>query len=492
MMKKSSIWLLSIVFLLSIGIPSASASEPIPAQERLGLYYGWPSLVNGAAGNLTTAANTFAQYDQIVFGAGIADSSHGDHSNTQTIINNLNLLGGKEIFGYVNLGCPVPDPNETTVTTIKSNIDKWDAMGVQGVFLDCAGFDYGVTRVKQDQITDYAHSVGLNVFMNAWNPDDISGDLDENGMSNPSSVRAGDWYLAESWLISDNSYLSISDWAVKADKCRNYQSAKGIKTAVVSTNVASGATSGDHTTDKFKMAWWAAAMYGFSFQWTDIWYSAGNNALNYYAHLSTSYGTSFEGNPVHESSATTNFRATNAGVIYVTGNGSTTGTGTFGVYPTITIDGSAADWSGITALSTGTSSVKSLKVTQNSDNLYLFVGGTSLNGAGVIKQFYLITDNNIATGYNPTGWSSGGADYLLENNILYSYTGTGNSWSWSSVVTLSSSQYSYHATVIEAAVPLANLGLAIGDKIRVGYIHNNSSTNRLPEGTSLPEVRLLP
>lgn len=69
-------------------------------------------------------------------------------------------------------------------------------------------------------------------------------------------------------------------------------------------------------------------MYGFPFQWSDIWYSAGNNVLNHYPN-SVNYGTSFTGDPVHHSGSTSNYRTTDTGKIYVEGNGASTGTGYF-------------------------------------------------------------------------------------------------------------------------------------------------------------------
>lgn len=323
MKKKQWLIMLALCIGLTCFIPSAGASEAITPQQRLAIYYGWPSVVNGAAGNVSVASNTFAQFDLIVFGAGLEDVSHGDHANTVSIINNLNAIGGKKVFGYVNVGCT---PNSTI--SIQQKIKKWKDMNVYGVFLDCAGFDYGVTRTKQNEITDYAHDQGLQVFMNAWNPDDIGGELNESGLIQPSSVGAGDWYLAESWLVSGNGYLSISDWAVKADKCLTYKRNKGIETAVIATNKENSATPADAQTDKFKMASWAAAMYGFPFQWSDIWYSAGNNVLNLYPNPAN-YGTSYTGEVVHNSGSTSNSRTTDTGTITIEGNGSSTGTGAF-------------------------------------------------------------------------------------------------------------------------------------------------------------------
>ena len=51
---------------------------------RLGellIYYGFPSLINGAGGVVATAAADFGQYDHVVLGAGLEDPGHGDGVN---------------------------------------------------------------------------------------------------------------------------------------------------------------------------------------------------------------------------------------------------------------------------------------------------------------------------------------------------------------------------------------------------------------------------
>lgn len=164
----------------------------------------------------------------------------------------------------------------------------------------------------------------------------------------------------------------------------------------------------------------------------------------------------------------------------------TTGSGGGGA--TVTVDGSASDWSGIAALATGSSSVSSLKGTRSGSNLYLLAQGSGLADTGA---FYLNADNNSSTGYHATGWPNSGADYLLENNLLYVYTGTGNSWSWSLVATLGASQFVKNGSVVEAGVPLSSIGAAAGQTVRVGYIRNGSATERLPaQNGTLPALAL--
>ena len=52
------------------------------------------------------------------------------------------------------------------------------------------------------------------------------------------------------------------------------------------------------------------------------------------------------------------------------------------------------------------------------------------SGAYSYYRVYIDTDQNTATGFAA---NSIGANYLLENNTLYSYTGTGGNWSWAAV-----------------------------------------------------------
>lgn len=142
-------------------------------------------------------------------------------------------------------------------------------------------------------------------------------------------------------------------------------------------------------------------------------------------------------------------------------------------FPEITIDGAAGDWAGISPLMTGGTSVQSVSVTNDESTLYLLVQGSGLD---VFGQFYLNTDNNPGTGYAATGWSHpSGADFLLENNNLYVHTGGG--WSWSLVGQV---DFARNSTTVETATPLTTLGLQPGDQLTLGYLKNNSPTDRLP------------
>lgn len=155
---------------------------------------------------------------------------------------------------------------------------------------------------------------------------------------------------------------------------------------------------------------------------------------------------------------------------------------------TMQVDGSAAEWTTIPALYTATttypSTVQYLKVTNDKANLYILVTGTAL---GVKSQFFIDADDNHASSYHAPGFNresteSTGAEYMVENNILYKYTGAKwgagrSAWSWSQVGTVAIAKT---GTAIELSIPLAALGITETQKVGVAYIKNDSAYDRLP------------
>jgi chitodextrinase len=155
----------------------------------------------------------------------------------------------------------------------------------------------------------------------------------------------------------------------------------------------------------------------------------------------------------------------------------------------ITINGSASEWGGITALATNTGTVTTLKVTNNSSNLYLLIQGSGLTAASY-GNFYIDTDNSSSTGYNASVWSTNGCDYMIENDKIYHHNGGG--WSWTEIATLPAAQYVENSTVIEVRVPLSQLGLTSASTIKIGYVQDNLSTKQAPAyGTAMPSKALV-
>lgn len=152
--------------------------------------------------------------------------------------------------------------------------------------------------------------------------------------------------------------------------------------------------------------------------------------------------------------------------------------------PAFSIDGSGAEWSGIPVLSSGASNPKLIKAANDKDYLYLLIEGSVLLNAKT--QIYLNTDNNVASGYQSSKRSAGGADYLIENGTLYQYTGQGSEWSWKRLIALKSiAGYALNESLVEAAVPLKELGITDSSAIGIGVVLNDSAATQLPASGGL-------
>jgi len=210
------------------------------------IYYGWLNAFNSAehAWNNEKVAQEMAKYDLLVFGDGIQDPGHGDYANTQVIIPRIKALNpNAKIFGYVTVN--------QSLANFEDKADGWETLGVHGIFMDEAGYDYGTTttngRDAFNTKVDYVHALSSAslCFVNAWNMDHIIGTENDpsypNTTWNPSEVAskltANDWYLLESWPINttaysgNDGYESKSDWASRGVKAQSHRATFGINVA---------------------------------------------------------------------------------------------------------------------------------------------------------------------------------------------------------------------------------------------------------------------
>jgi len=139
-----------------------------------------------------------------------------------------------KIFGYINLGgTPLHDINE-----IKHSIDSIAKNGWFGVFIDQYGYDFGETRSRQNEVVNYAHSLGLKCFVNGWFIDESLGEQvneKSNPQGEPTALGKDDWYLLESFYSRNDGYgMSAKDFVEKCKKAQSYKEKLGIKIAVLS------------------------------------------------------------------------------------------------------------------------------------------------------------------------------------------------------------------------------------------------------------------
>ena len=155
------------------GLPFTKLSKALPAPvlQELLVYYGYPISYKGL-NDVASVIASISAYKYWVVGDGYGSGSHPEYASTVAIIQGVRALGTK-VYGYVPIG---QSTQGLPVGTIQNRIVEWFNIGVDGIFLDEFGFDYGNTRAKQIQIVDYAHALGLPVCANTWTAQDFLAD----------------------------------------------------------------------------------------------------------------------------------------------------------------------------------------------------------------------------------------------------------------------------------------------------------------------------
>jgi hypothetical protein len=282
------------------------------ADRRWAVYYGWPSLVNGAGGDVGRAVAAFSPFRVLVLGDGLDRPSHGDHEPTRRIIAGLNARGTTDVYGYVDLGVSTQN---LSLAQIRESVDRWAAIGASGIMLDDAGADYGVTPARLNAVLDQIHGRGLKAILNAWNPDDA--------LKPEIRVNPGDGYLAESYQVSGGRYQPIREWASKADKIARYKRSRGIVVYALATGNDLGGDA--QFSAKLDYAWWSTLLYGFDyFQYTNPHYSAdgpGANKLTAHRLDATPIGARYLGEVEHAPDGRRHVHRTDGGAISVVAEG---------------------------------------------------------------------------------------------------------------------------------------------------------------------------
>lgn len=269
-------------------IIAASYSRP----KDLLIYYGYPNSFNSGINgwNNENVSQDMARYNLIVLGDGVEDPSHPDYANTQVIIPRVQALNcSTQIFGYVSVN--------QTFGDFTNEVDQWGVLGVSGIFMDEAGYDYGKTRAEFNQRVDYIHDrTSTNIcFANAWNTDNILGTANDpsypnstyNDTSAESNLTTTDWILLESFPINTASYTastpdgyeSATDWKTRGDKMATLRYNYGVNFAAA--GIINNANSDN--TAMFEFSFISSMMYCLEAHGTsDTGYGAGSAQVNYY------------------------------------------------------------------------------------------------------------------------------------------------------------------------------------------------------------------
>lgn len=208
--------------------------------EKVILFYGDPiSICN--QNNVKGAIDIYKNYDIVIFGDGYQDPLHSSYNNTSLIIQSLhNNYLNIRIVGYVPIGLHPNNASDSCfdMNELKRRVDQWVDVGANGIFLDEFGYDYYVTRERQNEIITYCHEKGLFVFANSWsleycfNNEPMTISWLENFEANPnglaSALNENDYYLFENLFfeaLSANSVECGDIWRFD-NLCKYYNEAR--------------------------------------------------------------------------------------------------------------------------------------------------------------------------------------------------------------------------------------------------------------------------
>jgi hypothetical protein len=257
------------VVALDIVLRAAAVSPP----QRLAIYYGYPSLVEGAAGDVTRAVRTFAEYDTIVFGDGLELGRESPDAGLRTeyqrlskIVPSLHATARKPaLYGYVDLG----RSQRLTDEEIARRIDEWKRLGMDGIFFDEAGRDFGVTPARRSAAVRAAHGRRLSAFMNAFDPNDLFDGQTSRRSNAAGDLGARDALLIESFGVHEGALQSREATARRAAAAVKWRERTGIKVFATTTSV------GTFDASAFAYAWRQAAALGLDgFGWGEPHFSA--------------------------------------------------------------------------------------------------------------------------------------------------------------------------------------------------------------------------
>ncbi len=279
-----------VLFFVWMGMPAAARAQA-DASLRPGellVYYAWPSVINGAT-TLDQAAAALGQYDYVILGDGLQVDTHPDYTNTVALIAHPAMADTK-VFGYVDLGVSTQN---LTATEYKLRMLWWSDIGADGIFLDDFGYDFGVTRDRQNDAVDFAHALPLPVIVNAWDPDHAfarTADPTYNPRETRAALQAGDFYFSESFMVQEGAFVDGAFWREKADKIDRYRQSFGIEVLSVTT------TGVGYDEAQFHYAWHAALIDGHTaIGWGEPSFSSADAVAPYRARPTVEPGVALLG-----------------------------------------------------------------------------------------------------------------------------------------------------------------------------------------------------
>lgn len=183
--------------------PDAVEPGTPPSLRSLLIYYSVPNGANGRFDN-DYAAGLFARYDDAILGDGLQDPESVFHADTLEIVSKI--PESTKLWGYIDLSVEF---NNFTIAEIAERVDQWADMGVQGIFWDLFGYDYGSDRDRQNAAVREARRRDLRSMINIWDTDEAFGNtVDEvfNPLGTPTILDHRDVMYLETFVFNTDAF----------------------------------------------------------------------------------------------------------------------------------------------------------------------------------------------------------------------------------------------------------------------------------------------
>lgn len=232
-----------------------SANNPNKPESLL-CYYGYPI----AYRNLWSQQLVIDQigaFNHYIVGDQYQDPAHEVYADTAAIIKGVRKLGTK-VWGYVPIGVNMEN---LSLAVIRTRIGQWAALGVDGIFLDEFGFDYLVTRKRQNDIIAICREYKLPYVANAWFFSDVFCDNpsqlpaiwpvgDERrtffATGNPGNVKLdmkeGDWFMLENFGVDNSAVLKYENGLNRILECLSTRNLTGSPMRIMALSVVKEAS----------------------------------------------------------------------------------------------------------------------------------------------------------------------------------------------------------------------------------------------------------
>ena len=200
------------------------------AFEKVCIYYGYPVGI-GNTWSVAGAVAIYKGYDIVVFGDTYELPEHEVYSETVEILKQLAEEAPEtRCVGYIPIGAlEETEYSGLTMQELKRRVDLWAKIGAKGIFLDEFGFDYKVTRERQNEIVKYVHDKKMFCIANSWNTSYVFSSLpikvdwiegfDPNPNCLPPEINSGDYSLLENFFYTCEKDTTTGKVTLKSASC---------------------------------------------------------------------------------------------------------------------------------------------------------------------------------------------------------------------------------------------------------------------------------